>query len=73
MNNKIQLYLCKSLNKRSYEYKGGEFNKAWKLKEKNGDVLYDTYEDFLKAKEPKKPAPKKPVVKKKVVATKKER
>ncbi len=64
------LFLCKSLKKRSYEYRGGEFHPSWKLKDVTTNKLYDSYEDYLKDTAPPKEEMVKPTVKKKATVKK---
>jgi len=46
MNKYENLFLCKSLKKRGYQYRGGPFHTSWKLKDRTTNKLYDSYEDY---------------------------
>ncbi|RKZ03059.1 hypothetical protein DRQ25_18075 [Candidatus Fermentibacteria bacterium] len=64
------LFICKSLNKRAYEYRGVPFHTSWKLKDSTTNKLYDSYEDYLKDTTPPKEEKVKPTVKKKATIKK---
>lgn len=46
--NKEKLVICRASKRRSYEYRGGEVVAPWLLRELDGDVLYKSYEEYVK-------------------------